>query len=98
MADGIYYNAEVTSDDLNDLARDLGNTSFNGFGEEKFGADELNGITASLVSKGILTSESKCQPIISDGNVNIQPGTIVFQNGAKKAIKEVLSVPVVNHS
>ena len=93
MADSILYNQEVTAEILNDIAIDLGNTSFNGFGEEKFGADALNDITKSLVTKGILMSDSRCQPIASDGYINIQPGTIVFENGAKKKITEVISVP-----
>lgn len=93
MAESILYNQEVTAGMLNDIAIDLGNTSFNGFGEEKFGADALNDITKSLVSKGILQSESRCRPIKSDGYINIQPGVIVFENGAKKKISEVISVP-----
>lgn len=99
MADGIYYNAEVTSDDLNDLARDLGATSFNGFdGVAKFGADELNKITAHLVSKGILNRDNLCKPVIIDDKVNIQSGIIVFNNGAKKVIKDVVSVDKVNNT
>lgn len=99
MADGIYYNAEVTSDDLNDLARDLGATSFNGFdGVTKFGTDELNKITAHLVSKGILNRDNLCKPVIVDDKVNIQSGIIVFNNGAKKVIKDVVSVDKVNNT
>ena len=93
MTDSILYNQEVTAEILNDIAIDLGNTSFSGFGEEKFGADALNDITKSLVTKGILQSESRCRPIKSDGYINIQPGVIVFENGAKKKITEVISVP-----
>jgi hypothetical protein len=92
--DSILYNQEVTSDMLNDIAIDLGHTSFNGFGEDKFGADELNNITSSLVSKGILMSGNQCKAIISNGNVHIQPGVIVFNNGAKKKITEAVSVPL----
>ena len=115
MADGIYYNAEVTSDDLNDLANDLlliddseevthdgetlGYTSFNGFdGVTKFGADKLNEITAHLVSKGILNRDNLCKPVIVDDKVNIQSGIIVFNNGAKKVIKDVVSVDKVNNT
>lgn len=92
MADSILYNQEVTAEMLNDIAIDLGNTSFNGFGEEKFGADKLNEITSSLVSKGVLTSDNQCKPIVNGNYVSIQTGTIVFGNGAKKKITEVVNV------
>lgn len=91
--DSILYNQEVTADILNNIAVDLGNTSFNGFGEEKFGADELNNITASLVSAGILMSGERCKAIISNENIIVQPGIIVFANGAKKKITEAVSFP-----
>ena len=96
MADEILYNGTVTSDTLNNIAVDLGNTSFNGFGTEKFGADELNGITASLVTKGILQSGDMCRPVQANGKVNIQTGIIVFANGAKKKITEIVSVDCIN--
>lgn len=92
--DSILYNQEVTADILNNIAVDLGNTSFNGFGTEKFGADELNKITADLVSSGILISDEKCKAVFSNENIVIQPGIIVFANGAKKKITEAVSFPV----
>lgn len=91
--DSILYNQEVTADILNNIAVDLGNTSFNGFGTEKFGADELNKITADLVSSGILISDEKCKAVFSNENIVIQPGIIVFANGAKKKITEAVSFP-----
>ena len=91
--DSILYNQEVTADILNNIAVDLGNTSFNGFGTEKFGADELNKITADLVSSGILISDEKCKAVFSNENIIIQPGIIVFANGAKKKITEAVSFP-----
>ena len=92
--DSILYNQEVTADILNNIAVDLGNTSFNGFGEEKFGADELNNITESLVSAGMLMSGERCKAIISNENIIIQQGIIVFANGAKKKMTEAVSFPV----
>lgn len=96
MSSGILYNQEVKAADVNDIARDLGNTSFNGFGTEKFGADELNGITKSLVGKGVLTSDNMCRPVVSDGKVYIQTGTIIFENGAKKVITSPVELPLEN--
>lgn len=94
MSDGIYYNQEVTADMLNDIAIDLGNTSFNGFGAEKFGADELNGITASLVGAGVLLSGDMCRITAADQKLYAQSGTIVFANGAKKTITTAVDLGV----
>lgn len=93
--DTILDNQEVTAQTLNDIAVDLGNTSFNGFGENKFGADELNGITSSLVSSGILSSDNKCQPYISGNKVYINTGVIAFANGAKKKITEPVELELI---
>jgi len=93
--DTILDNQEVTAQTLNDIAIDLGCTSFNGFGENKFGADELNGITSALVSSGILSSDNKCEPYVSDGKVYINTGIIVFANGAKKKITEPVELELV---
>lgn len=97
MADGIYYNQEVTAEMLNGIALDLGSTSFNGFGTDKFGADELNKITADLVSAGILLVGNQCKVIrTEDGDVVLQDGIIVFANGAKKVVSEPLILDVGN--
>lgn len=99
MADGIYYNADVTAADLNELATDLGSTDFSVFKDnEAFGADKLNEITAHLVSKGILNRDDRCKPVIVEDKVNILSGIIVFNNGAKKVIKDVVSVDKVNNT
>lgn len=96
--DTILDNQEVNAQTLNDIAIDLGHTSFNGFGENKFGADELNGITSALVSSGILSSDNKCKPYISGGKVYISTGTIVFANGAKKKITETVELDMITNS
>lgn len=92
MSNGIYYNQEVTAADINDIAHDLGNISFNGFGTEKFGADALNGITASLVGAGVLTSGDMCRVIKANGYLYVQSGTIIFADGAKKTITTAVQV------
>lgn len=87
MAQGVYYNQEVTAEMLNGMAADLGHTSFNGFGNEKFGANELNKITGDLVSPGVLISGDMCRVIKDNsGNLILQTGIIVFANGAKMEI------------
>lgn len=94
MSDGIMDNQTVTTDDLNAIAIDLGATSFNGFMTNKFGAAELNKITQALVSKGVLLTDDQCKPELSltDGKVYIQPGTIVFNSGARKTITEAVGI------
>ena len=96
--DSILDNQEVTAQTLNDIAIDLGHTSFNGFGENKFGADELNGITSALVSSGILSSGSKCEPYILGDKVYIKTGIIVFSSGAKKKITETVELDLIPNS
>ena len=88
-------NAVVTAEDLNNIAVDLGNTTFSAFSDEKFGVEKLNEITADLVGKGILTSGDRCEPIISDGKVYIKSGVIVFGSGAKIKITEPVEVVAV---
>lgn len=92
MSETILDNQEVTAEVLNDMAIDLGATSFNGFGNEKFGTNALNEITSALVSKGILNSDNKCMPVLGTNTVTINTGTIVFATGAKKKISEPISV------
>lgn len=88
MGDGIFYNQSVTSADLNDIAIDLGHSSFNGFGTEKFGAAELNKITRDLVGKGYLKVGNMCKPSVSSsGALTVQDGIVVFSDGAKRVFK-----------
>lgn len=93
MAEGFYYNQEVTAEMLNTIATDLGHTSFNGFGEEKFGTQELNKITKDLVSAGVLISGDMCRVIKDDsGNIILQTGIIVFNDGAKMEVSSPVTI------
>ena len=88
MSSGIFYNQSVTADDLNEIAIDLGLSSFSGFGTEKFGAEELNNITKDLVGKGYLNAGNKCKPLVStDGKLTVLDGIAVFSDGAKLVLK-----------
>ena len=98
MSDSILDNQGVTAEILNDIAIDLGATSFNEFGEEKFGADALNSITSALVGKGILNTVNRCVPILSGSTLIISTGIIVFESGAKKKIDETFTIMVQNGS
>lgn len=79
----ILDNQEVTTETLNNIAIDLGATTFNGFARDKFGVDELNNITKTLVSKGITQGANRCKPYLSGSDLYINTGTIIFATGAK---------------
>lgn len=93
-------NQAVTLADLNNVAVDLGATTFSAFSEEKFGVDKLNQITADLVTAGILRTEDAgelgleigCRPTYANGIVTIGHGTIVFASGAKAYIDAPVEV------
>ena len=84
----ILDNQEVTTETLNNIAVDLGATSFNGFTENKFGADALNDITKALVGSGITQGGNKCKPYLSGSDLYINTGTIIFASGAKIRVTE----------
>lgn len=85
-------NAVVTAGGLNNIAVDLGHTTFSLFSDEPFGVDELNRITADLVGKGVLTTGNRCEPKLDNGKVYIQSGVIVFGSGAKIRIESPVEV------
>lgn len=92
----ILDNQEVTTQTLNNIAIDLGATTFSAFSGEKFGVDKLNDITKALVGKGITQSVNKCEPYISGGDLYINTGTIIFSSGAKIRITSPLKVEIQN--
>lgn len=103
MSDGIFNGQEVTSADLNNIAIDLGNTSFNGFGNEKFGASLLNSITSSLITSGVLLSGNMLRPTLLTNTsgyngygISVSDGTAVFSDGSKKTISSSTVLPLPN--
>lgn len=99
-------NQAVTLADLNNIAVDLGATTFSAFSEEKFGVDKLNQITADLVTAGILRTEGDgdlgleigCKPTYTNGVITIGHGTIVFASGAKTYIEEPVEIEAAGGS
>ena len=93
-------NIEVTLEDINNIAVDLGYTDFSAFDTEKFGVDKLNQITADIVSSGVLrTGENGalgCNVIAADGKAYVQPGVIVFESGAKVRITESFGIDIIS--
>jgi hypothetical protein len=88
-------NEPVTQSDLNNIAVDLGDAEFSAFSSNKFGVDALNAITADLVTSGVLRTLDKCKPTLTNGNVNIAKGIIVFSDGAKLRITSPVSITAV---
>ena len=88
-------NEPVTQDDLNNIAVDLGDAEFSAFNSNKFGVDALNAITADLVTSGVLRTLDMCKPTLTNGNVNIAKGVIVFSDGAKLRITSPISITAV---
>lgn len=88
-------NEPVTQSDLNNIAVDLGDTEFSAFNSNKFGVDALNAITADLVTSGVLRTLDMCKPTLTNGNVNIAKGVIVFSDGAKLRITSPVNITAV---
>ena len=88
-------NEPVTQSDLNNIAVDLGDAEFSAFSSNKFGVDALNAITADLVTSGVLRTLDMCKPTLTNGNVNIAKGVIVFSDGAKLRITSPVSITAV---
>lgn len=88
----ILDNHEISTETLNNIAIDLGATSFNGFTTNKFGADALNDITKALVGRGVTQGGNKCKPYLFENDLYISTGTIIFANGAKIRVTEPLKI------
>lgn len=88
-------NEPVTQSDLNNIAVDLGDAEFSAFNSNKFGVDALNAITADLVTSGVLRTLNMCKPTLTNGNVNIAKGVIVFSDGAKLRITSPVNITAV---
>lgn len=97
MADTFLNNQEVTAEDLNNIAVDLGYADYSHFPEDppQSAVSALNQITADLTSAGILQIGNKCAVSISDTTIVVQDGVCVFGNGAKKRIEGTLTVDFI---
>ncbi len=89
MSETVMYNEEVTAETLNNIAIDLGATTFSYFSDDStYAVDELNRITADLIGKGVLLTGNKCRVEFHDGTIHVLDGVIVFENGAKIRVTE----------
>lgn len=82
-------NQILTADDLNNIAIDLGATTFSNFKDSKsYVIAEINNITKDLVTKGILKMQNECKCAINDNAVTVDTGVAVFSDGCKIRIEE----------
>lgn len=89
MSDTFLYNEEVTAEDLNNIAIDLGKADFSFFeNDNPTAVSELNKITGDLVSAGVLLTDNRCRVNMVGDKITVDTGIIVFANGAKKRITE----------
>ncbi|MBQ7975412.1 MAG: hypothetical protein IJ300_06970 [Clostridia bacterium] len=92
MSDATFLdNQEVTAQDLNDIAIDLGYADYSHFPEETppSAVAALNQITADLVTPGVLLAGNRCAVTYADGIIYVDTGIIVFASGAKKRIESI---------
>lgn len=96
MSDSFLNNQEVTAEDLNNIAIDLGYADYSHFPEDppQSAVSALNQITGDLTGAGILMIGNRCKVSISGNTISVQDGVCVFANGAKKRINPGESVSV----
>lgn len=86
----------ITASDLNNIAADLGKTTFANYNDtQTYNIDSLNDITAAIVSKGILSRFDKCACSLIGTALTIKTGIIVFESGAKIRItsNKIINIP-----
>ena len=92
-------NTEVTAENLNNIAIDLGKADFAVFSaDEKFGNDALNQITADLVSSGILNLNDRCKcTLTEDGSqIIVATGVAVFGDGSKIRVTSPQTLDIID--
>ena len=96
MSDDFLDNQEITAEDLNNIAIDLGSADFSHFQNGvPTAVSELNRITADLVSPGVLLKDNRCAVGVVDNKITVDTGVIVFNNGAKKRITEMQTLDLI---
>lgn len=90
-------NQTITASDLNNIAVDLGATTFSNFADtDTFAVDDLNDITSALVGKGITKYGNKCNLTKQGTNAVVDTGLIIFGNGAKIKITSPVSIGLIS--
>lgn len=96
MADDFLYNQEVTAEDLNNIAVDLGLSDYSYFTENSpYAVSALNQITMDLTGKGILQIGNMCKVTTAENSAVVLNGVCVFETGAKTRISGTKSVSLI---
>ena len=94
MADFV-YDQLVTSQDLNNIAIDLGAGNFSVFTDSSpYAVDKLNEITSALVGSGISSALDKFKISINNDGVVVGAGMAIFKSGRKIKLTEPLTLPL----
>ena len=87
-----FANQEVTAEDLNAIATDLGGESPGFVDGETYAVEELNKITAAIVNEGV--SINGFTPSIADSVISIASGIAYFADGYKFRLEDTVSMSV----
>ena len=98
MTDTFLDNQEVTAQDLNNIAIDLGYVEYSHFPENppQSAVSALNQITADLTTKGVLLSGNRCMVTHASNKIYVDTGIIVFESGAKKRIETTQTLDFIS--
>lgn len=98
MTDTFLDNQEVTAQDLNNIAIDLGYAEYSHFPENppQSAVSALNQITADLTTKGVLLSGNRCMVTYASNKIYVDTGIIVFESGAKKRIETTQTLDFIS--
>ena len=98
MTDTFLDNQEVTAQDLNNIAIDLGDAEYSHFPENppQSAVSALNQITADLTTKGVLLSGNRCMVTYASNKIYVDTGIIVFESGAKKRIETTQTLDFIS--
>lgn len=97
MSDSFLNNQEVTEEDLNQIAIDLGYAEYSHFPEDppQSAVSALNQITGDLTGAGLLMIGNRCKASLSGNIISVQDGVCVFANGAKKRLESAVSIDYI---
>ena len=89
------YNAQVTTDDLNNIALDLGASSFSVFNNSyPYAVDQLNAITGDLISSGVALYGERFAVAIDGESIVVGTGLAIFDGGVKYKLTMPVTLPL----
>lgn len=97
MSESFLDNQQITASDLNNIAIDLGKSTFADFADGTvYNVDSLNGITKSLVYPGVVCGDGNQFQVtkVQDGKIKVDTGLSIFASGAKKRLTQAEYIDV----